>query len=142
MTNEEEILRDIGFNEQTIKYIVTRFLSGEWSDHQTLEYQFGDIAAGIISDQTLEMYKKHVSQGVQDGNCHKYDCFVGNALRFILYYFPAACKDVAYAMYGNEMTEKDYLLLDAMREFALSYGSCAHPFNDSKHNRQKICKIF
>ena len=38
MTNEEELLRDIGFNEQTIKYIVTRFLSDEWSDHQTLEY--------------------------------------------------------------------------------------------------------
>ena len=36
--SNEEILRDIGFNEQTIEYIVTRYLSGEWSDHQTLEY--------------------------------------------------------------------------------------------------------
>ena len=38
MTNEEEILRDIGCNEQTIEYIVTRFLSDERSDHQILEY--------------------------------------------------------------------------------------------------------
>ena len=39
MTNEEdESLRDIGFKEQTIDYIVTRFLSNEWSDHQKLEY--------------------------------------------------------------------------------------------------------
>ena len=36
--SNEEILRDIGFNEQTIDYIVTRYLSGELSDHQTLEY--------------------------------------------------------------------------------------------------------
>ena len=33
-----EILSDIGFNEQTIDYIVTRYLSDELSDHQTLEY--------------------------------------------------------------------------------------------------------
>ena len=77
--------------------------------------QFGDIATGIISYQSLEMYKKRVIQGVQEGICHKNDCFVGNTLRFILYYFPAACKDVAYAKYGNETTEKDDLLLDAMR---------------------------
>ena len=37
MTNEE-ILRDIGLNEQTIESIVTHYLSDEWSDHQTLEY--------------------------------------------------------------------------------------------------------
>ena len=37
MTNEE-ILRDIGFNDQTIEYVITHFLSSEWSDHQTLEY--------------------------------------------------------------------------------------------------------
>ena len=103
--------------------------------------QFGDIATGIISDQSLEMYKKHVNQGVQEGICHKNDCFVGNTLRFILYYFPAACKDVAYAKYGNEMTEKDDLLLDAMRDFVLSYRSCTHPFDDSKQYTQKICKI-
>ena len=36
--SNEEILRDIGFNEQTIEYIVTRYLSDELSDHQTLEY--------------------------------------------------------------------------------------------------------
>ena len=35
--SNEEILRDIGFNEQTIEYIVTRYLSDELSDHQTLE---------------------------------------------------------------------------------------------------------
>ena len=103
--------------------------------------QFGDIATGIISDQSLEMYKKHVNQGVQEGICHKNDCFVGNTLRFILYYFPAACKDVAYAKYGNETTEKDDLLLDAMRDFVLSYRSCTHPFDDSKQYTQKICKI-
>ena len=106
--------------------------------------QFGDIAARIISDQSLEMYKKHVNQGVQEGICHKYDCFVGNTLRFIVYYFPAACKDVAYAKYRNEMTENEDLLLDAMRDFVLSYRSCAHPFagtNDSKHYNQKLCKI-
>ena len=104
--------------------------------------KFGDIATGIISDQSLEMYKKRVNQGVQEGICHKNDCFVGNTLRFILYYFPAACKDVAYAKYGNEMTEKDDLLLDAMRDFVLSYRSCTHPFDDSKHYTQKICKIY
>ena len=103
--------------------------------------QFGDIATGIISDQSLEMYKKRVNQGVQEGICHKNDCFVGNTLRFILYYFPAACKDVAYAKYGNETTEKDDLLLDAMRDFVLSYRSCTHPFDDSKHYTHKICKI-
>ena len=103
--------------------------------------QFGDITTGIISDQSLEMYKKHVNQGVQEGICHKNDCFVGNKLRFILYYFPAACKDVAYAKYGNETTEKDDLLLDVMRDFVLSYRSCTHPFDDSKHYTQKICKI-
>ena len=37
MTNEE-ILRDIGSNDQTIEYIVSCFLSDKWSDHQTLEY--------------------------------------------------------------------------------------------------------
>ena len=43
MTNEEEeILRDIGCNEQTIDYIVTRYLSDEWSDHQTLDYWITD----------------------------------------------------------------------------------------------------
>ena len=105
------------------------------------KHQFGDIAAGIISDQSLEMYKKRVNQGVQEGICHKNDCFVGNTVRFILYYFPAACKDVAYAKYGNEMTEKHDLLLDAMRDFVLSYRSCTHPFDDSKHYTQKICKI-
>ena len=103
--------------------------------------QFGDITTGTISDQSLEMYKKHVNQGVQEGICHKNDCFVGNTLRFILYYFPAACKDVAYAKYGNETTEKDDLLLDVMRDFVLSYRSCTHPFDDSKHYTQKICKI-
>ena len=103
--------------------------------------QFGDITTGIIFDQSLEMYKKHVNQGVQEGICHKNDCFVGNTLRFILYYFPAACKDVAYAKYGNETTEKDDLLLDAMRDFVLSYRSCTHPFDDSKQYTQKICKI-
>ena len=103
--------------------------------------QFGDIATGIISDQSLEMYKKHVNQGVQEGICHKNDCFVGNTLRFILYYFPVACKDVAHAKYGNEMTEKHDLLLDAMRDFVLSYRSCTHPFDDSKQYTQKICKI-
>ena len=105
------------------------------------KHQFSDITTGIISDQSLEMYKKHVNQGVQEGICHKIDCFVGNTLRFILYYFPAACKDVAYAKYGNETTEKDDLLLDAMRDFILSYRSCAHPFDDSKQYTQKICKI-
>ena len=40
--SNEEILRDIGFNEQTIEYIVTRYLRGEWSDHQTLEYWITD----------------------------------------------------------------------------------------------------
>ena len=105
------------------------------------KHQFGDIATGIISDQSLEMYKKRVNQGVQEGICQKNDCFVGNTLRFILYYFPAACKDVAYAKYGNEMTEKVDLLLDAMRDFVLSYISCTHPFDDSKHYTQKICKI-
>ena len=105
------------------------------------KHQFGDITTGIISDQSLEMNKKHVNQGVQEGICHKNDCFVGNALRFILYYFPAAWKDVAYAKYGNEMTEKDDLLLDAMRDFSLSYRSCAHPFDDRKHYTQKICTI-
>ena len=103
--------------------------------------QFSDIATGIISDKSLEMYKKHVNQGVQEGICHKNDCFVGNTLRCILYYFPAACKDVAYAKYGNEMTEKDDLLLDAMRDFVLSYRSCTHPFDESKQYTQKICKI-
>ena len=103
--------------------------------------QFGDITTGIISDQSLEMYKKHVNQGVQEGICHKNDCFVGNTLRCILYYFPAVCKDVAYAKYGNETTEKDDLLLDVMRDFVLSYRSCTHPFDDSKHYTQKICKI-
>ena len=103
--------------------------------------QFSDITTGIISDKSLEMYKKHVNQGVQEGICHKNDCFVGNTLRFILYYFPAACKDVAYAKYGNEVTEKDDLLLDAMRDFVLSYRSCTHPFDDSKQYTQKICKI-
>ena len=44
------------------------------------KHQYGDIATGIISDQSLEMYKNHVKQGVQDGICHKYDCFVGNTL--------------------------------------------------------------
>ena len=82
-----------------------------------------------------------MNQGVQEGICHKNDCFVGNTLRFILYYFPAACKDVAYAKYGNEMTEKHDLLLNAMRDFVLSYRSCAHPFDDRKHYTQKICKI-
>ena len=105
------------------------------------KHQFADITTGIISDQSLEMYKKRVNQGVQEGICHKNDCFVGNTLRFILYYFPSACKDVAYAKYGNETTEKDDLLLDAMREFVLSYRSCAHPFDDTKHYTQKICKI-
>ena len=105
------------------------------------KHQCGDIATGIISDKSLEMYKKHVNQGVQEGICHKNDCFVGNTLRFILYYFPAACKDVAYAKYGNEMTEKDNLLLDATRDFVLSYRSCTHPFDDSKHYNQKICKM-
>ena len=105
------------------------------------KHQLGYIATGIISDQSLEMYKKCVNQGVQEGICHKNDCFVGNTLRFILYYFPAACKAVAYAKYGNEMTEKDDLLLDAMRDFVLSYRSCTHPFDDSKHYTQKICKI-
>ena len=105
------------------------------------KHQFADITTGIISDQSLEMYKKHVNQGVQEGICHKNDCFVGNTLRFILYYFPAACEDVAYAKYGNEMTEKVDLLLDAMRDFVLSYRSCTHPFDDSKHYTQKICKI-
>ena len=105
------------------------------------KHQFADITTGIISDQSLEMYKKRVNQGVQEGICHKNDCFVGNTLRFILYYFPAACKDVAYAKYGNETTEKDDLLLDAMRDFVLSYRSCTHPFDDSKQYTQKICKI-
>ena len=107
--------------------------------------QFGDIATGIISDQSLEIYKKNVNQGVQEGICHKYDCFVGNTLRFTLYYFPAACKDIASAKYGNEMTEKEDLLLDAMRDFVLSCRGCAHPFaetNDSKHYNQKICKLY
>ena len=36
--SNEEILRDIGFTEQTIEYIKTRYLSDELSDHQTLEY--------------------------------------------------------------------------------------------------------
>ena len=40
--SNEEILIDIGFNEQTIEYIVTRYLSGEWGDHQTLEYWIKD----------------------------------------------------------------------------------------------------
>ena len=40
--SNEEILRDIGFNEQTIDYIVTRYLSDELSDHQTLEYWIKD----------------------------------------------------------------------------------------------------
>ena len=105
------------------------------------KHQFGDIATGIISDQSLEMYKKRVNQGVQEGICHKNDCFVGNTLRFILYYFPAACKDVAYDKYGNKTTEKDDLLLDAMRDVVLSYRRCAHPFDDSKHYTQKICNI-
>ena len=103
--------------------------------------KFGNIAIGLISDQSLEMYKKRVNQGVQEGICHKNDRFVGNTLRFILYYFPAACKDVAYGKYGNETTEKDDLLLDAMRDCVLSYRTCAHPFDDSKHYTQKICKI-
>ena len=105
------------------------------------KHQFGDITTGIISEQSLEIYKKHVKQGVQEGICHKNDCFVGNTLRFILYYFPAACKDVAYAKYGNETTKKDDLLLDPMRDFVLSYRSCTHPFDDSKQYTQKICKI-
>ena len=104
------------------------------------KHHFGDITTGSISDQSLEMYKKHVNEGVQEGICHKTDCFVGNTLQFILYYFPAACKDVAYAKYGNEMTEKDDLLLDAMRDFVLSYRSCAHPFDDSNHYTQKTYK--
>ena len=41
---------------------------------------FGDIATGLISDQSLEMYKKCVDQGVQEGIGHKSDCFVGNTL--------------------------------------------------------------
>ena len=97
---------------------------------------FGDIATRIICDQSLEMYNKNVNQGIQEGICHKYDCFVGNTLQFILYYFPAACNDVAYAKYGNEMSEIDDLLLDKMRDFVLSYRSCANPFagsSDSKH---------
>ena len=49
--------------------------------------QFGDIATGIISVQSLEMYKKRVNQGVQEGICHKNDCFVDYTLRFILYMF-------------------------------------------------------
>ena len=44
------------------------------------KHQFGDIATGIISDQSLEMYKKRVNQGVQEGICHKNDCFVGNTV--------------------------------------------------------------
>ena len=40
--SNEEILRDIGFNEQTIDYIVNRYLSDELSDHQTLEYWIKD----------------------------------------------------------------------------------------------------
>ena len=40
--SNEEILRDIGFNEQTIEYITQRFLSDKWSDHQTLEYWIKD----------------------------------------------------------------------------------------------------
>ena len=40
--SNEEILRDIGFNEQTIEYFVSRYLSGEWSDHQILEYWIKD----------------------------------------------------------------------------------------------------
>ena len=40
--SNEEILRDIGFTEQTIEYIVTRYLSNELSDHQTLEYWIKD----------------------------------------------------------------------------------------------------
>ena len=40
--SNEEILRDIGFTEQTIDYIVTRYLSQELSDHQTLEYWIND----------------------------------------------------------------------------------------------------
>ena len=34
--SNEEILRDIGFNDQTIDYITSRFLCDKWSDHQTL----------------------------------------------------------------------------------------------------------
>ena len=123
-----------------IRYVHYKlFESAVYCDH--CKHQFGDIAAGLVSDQTLEMYKKHVNQGVQEGICHKYDCFVGNTLRFILYYFPAACKDVAYAKYGNEMSEKEDLLLDTMRDCVLSYRNCAHPFVDSKHYSQKVCKI-
>ena len=105
--------------------------------------QYGDIATGISCDQPLEMYKKCVTSGVEEGICHKYDCFMGNTLRFILYYFPAACKDVAYAKYENEMKQDDDMLSDAMREFVLSYRSCAHPFSwtmDSKQYTQTICK--
>ena len=123
-----------------IRYVhYTLFESAVYCDR--CKHQFGDIAAGLVSDQTLEMYKKHVNQGVQEGICHKYDCFVGNTLRFILYYFPATCKDVAYAKYGNEMSEKEDLLLDTMRDCVLSYRNCAHPFVDSKHYSQKVCKI-
>ena len=47
--SNEEILRDIGFNEQTINYIVTRYLSHDLSDHQTLEYWITDYIEYYVS---------------------------------------------------------------------------------------------
>ena len=43
----------------------------------------------------------------------------GNTLRFILYHFPAAYKDVAYTKYGNEMSEKGDMLYTRKAESSL-----------------------
>ena len=71
MTDEEEnpLLKIIRYVHYTLFEKSVKYCDG-------CKRQFGDIATGLISDQSMEMYKRNLNQGVQEGICHKYDCFV------------------------------------------------------------------